>query len=151
LDEFDQMLLDTIDKAFKYSLGEENTKIIFDYLDKKSCSKTEVPQKLPLFSLELRKVMDSEESRIGRARASVQGSALIIEETIVRMLCLRLAKANIKLSQTHLGELTNVAFAELVMKLKEACLAEKRACQSFQTLQATSEVRINGGEISNGE
>ncbi len=145
------MLLDVIDKVFKYSLGEENTKIVFDYLDKKSCSKTEIPQRLPLFSLELRKVMDSEESRIGRSRASVQGSALIIEQTIVRMLCLRLAKANIKLNQIHLGELTNVAFGDLVMKLKEACFAEKRARQNFQVLQATSEVRVNGGEVSNGE
>jgi hypothetical protein len=151
LDEFDQMLLDTIDKAFKFSLGEENAKIIFEYLDKKSCSTTEIPQKLPLFSLELRKVMGSEDGQIGHSREGVQAAASVVEETIVRMLCLRLAKAKVKLSSAHLGEWKNVAFVDLIVKLKEAYLAGKAVPQGLQALQTMSEVSINGGEMSNGE
>jgi hypothetical protein len=128
LDEFDEMLISIVDRVMKCSLGQENASIVLEYLAKKSCSLTEIPQNLSLFSLELRKVLDSEESRVSRSRANIQSSVEIIEETIIRVLCLRVAGAHMKLTAIGLGELRNATFAEYITTLKEGYLA-KRAYQ----------------------
>jgi hypothetical protein len=145
LDEFDQMLVNIVDKVLECSLGKEGAGVVFEYLELRRCFKMEIPQKLPQFSLELRKMFNSEEIRLSCSRAGVFGSALIIEETIIRMLCLTLAKAHVRLTTIHLGELRDVAFADFVSKVKEAYFAEK-ALDGSKVLQATPEVIIKGGE-----
>jgi hypothetical protein len=145
LDEFDEMLICIVDKVVKCSLGQENASIVFEYLAKKSCSLTEIPQNLSLFSLELRKVLDSEESRVRSSRANIQSSVEIIEQTILRMLCLRIARARMKLTGIGLGELCEVTFAEFITKLKEAYLSKKASQENCEELQAAP-VLTNGGE-----
>jgi hypothetical protein len=147
LDEFDEMLISIVDRVMKCSLGQENASIVLEYLAKKSCSLTEIPQNLSLFSLELRKVLDSEESRVSRSRANIQSSVEIIEETIIRMLCLRVAGTHMKLTAIGLGELRNATFAEYITALKEGYLA-KRAyqenCERVPCIQLP--FVTNGGE-----
>jgi hypothetical protein len=125
LDEFDSLLLDIIGEVFRYSLGDGNAKLVFDYLEKKSCPRTVIPQNLGTFSCDLRRVLDSEESRIERSRASVQSSASILEEAIVRVLCRTLARAHITLSHVHLDEVEDLTFEDFIHRLKEAYLAER--------------------------
>ena len=125
MDEFDALLLSIIEEVFRYSLGDGNAKMVFDYLERKSCPRTEIPQKLGTFSYELRRVLDSEESRVERSRASVQSSALILEETIVRMLCTCLGRSEVRLSHVHLDEVENFPFEDFIRRLKEAYLAQR--------------------------
>jgi hypothetical protein len=146
LNEFDEMLIDVVDKVMKCSFGQDNASVIFEYLAKKSCSLTEIPQKLPLFSLELRKVLDSEETRVYRSRANIQSSAELIEETILRLLCLRIARARMKLTGVGLGELGKATFAEYISKLKEAYLAKKASQENFGTFQTVLASATSGGE-----
>jgi hypothetical protein len=148
LDEFDEMLVGTVDRVIKCSLGEENARIVFEYLAKKSCSLMEIPQNLSLFSLELRKVLDSDESRLNRLRANVQGSVEVIEETIIRMLCLQIARTGMKLGGIRLGELCQATFAEYITKFKEAYLANRASQKNHEALGAltASALATNGGE-----
>jgi predicted transcriptional regulator len=135
LDEFDALLIRIIEKVFRYSLGDGNAKMVFDYLEKKSCPITEIPQKLGTFSYELRRMLDSEESRVERSRASVQSSAAILEEIIVRMLCKSLSRAQVKLRHVHLNELKNLTFEEFIHRLKEAYFAEGKDRLMVQSAQ----------------
>jgi hypothetical protein len=148
LDEFDEMLIGIVDRVMKCSLGQENASIIFEYLAKKSCSLREIPQKPSLFSIELGKVLDSEESRVCRSRAGVRSSVDIIEETILRMLCLQIAKAGMKLSRIGLGELREASFAAYIIRLKEAYLAKKASQENYEALRAQTAPAFatNGGE-----
>lgn len=142
------MLLETIEKVFRYSLGDENAKIVFDYLEKKSCSKADIPRKLRLFSTELRKLLSSDENRLDRSYQDAPCSALILEETVVRMLCLSLSRARVKLNSVHLDRLRNVDFPQFVILLKDAYLAQKRGENMTTPLESSNEFVIKGGEAS---
>jgi hypothetical protein len=137
------MLIDIVDKVMRCSLGQENASIIFEYLAKESCSLREIPQKLSLFSVELRKVLGSEESRLSLSRANVQSSGDIIEEAILRMLCLQIAKAGMKLSNVGLGELHEGSLAGYIMRFKEAYLAKKASQENYEALCADSSCILN--------
>jgi hypothetical protein len=146
LDDFDEMLLETIEKVFRYSLGDENAKIVFDYLKKKSCSKEDIPQRLHLFSTELRRLLSSDENRLDRSCQDAPCSASILEETVVRMLCLSLSRARVKLSSIHLDRLRNVDFPQFIILLKEAYLAQKREENMTRPLENGDRFVIRGGE-----
>jgi hypothetical protein len=136
MDKFDVLLLDIIEEVFRYSLGDENAKMVFDYLETKSCPRTEIPRNLGTFSSEMRRMLDSEESRVERSRAGVHSSALILEEAIVRMLCRSLARSHVKLRHVHLNEMKDISFEDFIHRLKEAYFAERRnhlITQSAQT------------------
>ena len=83
LEEFDQLLVVTIVEVLQESLGVRNAQIVLDYLEKKSCQTRELPDKLSVFSVEMRKLLGSE-------RGQLLGSAAILEETIARVLCFKL-------------------------------------------------------------
>jgi hypothetical protein len=145
LDEFDEMLVGIVDRVLKCSLGQENTAMIFEYLSEKSCSMTEIPRNLSLFSMELRNVLESEECRVRHSRANVMSSVDIIEETILRMLCIRIAKTGMKLGGIGLEELHRATFVEYVKRIKEAYLTKKVSQMNIEShtdpLSVTTEVK----------
>ena len=80
LDQFDVLLLKAIDYVLIESVGETNTQIIYDYLEKKACPKSDVYEKLDAFSMELGMLL-------GSGRGQMLGSAGILEKTILKVLC----------------------------------------------------------------
>ncbi len=88
---FDELLLETIDEVLKTAFGEKSTQMIYDYLKMRSCPSYEVPQKLGIFSAELRNIL-YEDNSPARFLASVtpMGRCAIIERTILRILCKKL-------------------------------------------------------------
>jgi hypothetical protein len=79
-EEFEVILLKTIDEVLVDVLGEINKQIIYDYLEKKSCPMLQIYDRLDVFSAELRILL-------GSGRGRILGSAPILEETILRVLC----------------------------------------------------------------
>ena len=104
LEEFDNLLLKTIDETLKYVLGDINAQIIYRYLEKKSCPMLEIPRKLNIFSAELRMLL-------GPGRGQILGSAPILEETIAELLC---HKLGIKFNEER-----PIMFESCIRKLKE--------------------------------
>ncbi|HYB68283.1 MAG TPA: hypothetical protein VEC97_01945 [Candidatus Acidoferrales bacterium] len=79
-EEFEVILLKTIDEVLVDVLGERNKQVIYDYLEKKACRMPQIYDKLDVFSAELRNLL-------GPGRGGILGSAPILEETILRVLC----------------------------------------------------------------
>jgi hypothetical protein len=104
VDEFDKLLLETIDDVLKECLGDSNAQIIYNFLEQRSCTMLEIPQKLGFFSRELRMLLGSGSSQI-------LGSGAILEETILEVLCHRMGVTpNVK---------APVRFADCVRNLKK--------------------------------
>ncbi len=78
-DEFDELLLKTIDQTIRYVLGDRNTLIIYNYLERNSCPTVEIPQRLNLFSAQLRNLL-------GVSRGQILGAPTILEDAIVEAL-----------------------------------------------------------------
>lgn len=83
LDEFDQLLVSTIREVLEESLGKENAQIVFEYLERRSCPLKEIPKKLDVFSVEMRRLL-------GCCEGQFLGSAAILEETIAKVMCFKL-------------------------------------------------------------
>jgi hypothetical protein len=79
MDEFDKLLVKTIDKTFRYVLGDQNALIVYRYLEKVSCPMRETPEKLDLFSAALRDLL-------GTGRGQILGVPAILEDAIVEAL-----------------------------------------------------------------
>lgn len=79
-EEFEVILLKTIDEVLVDVLGERNKQVIYDYVEKKSCPMPQIYDRLDVFSAELRNLL-------GFGRGGILGSAPILEETILRVLC----------------------------------------------------------------
>jgi len=104
LDEFERLLLKTIDETLRYTFGDVTTQAIYDYLEKKSCPISEIPRKLNTFSIELRMIL-------GTGRRQILGSAAILEKTILKKLCLKLG--------IEFNEKGPVVFSDYIKKLRE--------------------------------
>ena len=83
LDQFDALLLKSIDDVLTEVVGEINTQIIYEYLEKKSCPISEICQKLEVFSMELRMLL-------GSGRGQMLGSIRVLEKTVLELLCSRI-------------------------------------------------------------
>lgn len=103
--EFDELLVRMVDKVIRYTLGDINANIIYDYLEKKSCPLQKIPEKLDVFSFELRNVL-------GTGRGQVLCPASILEETIAEEMCLNLGTK---------FEKGPIVFADYIRKLRETC------------------------------
>lgn len=104
MDSFDRLLVQAIDEVIKYSLGEINAKIIYEYLEIRRCALNEIPKNLETFSMEMRNLL-------GSSKGQILGSAPILEKAILKVFCTKLGtKCDIK---------GPVNFAECVKKLKE--------------------------------
>ena len=115
LDTFDELLVKVIDETTRYCLGEVNALILYDYLAKRSCSLEEIPEKLEVFSAELRKLL-------GFGRRQIYGAAPILEETIVQALCLKL--------EVPYKEKGPIVFADYIRKLKNNYSQENKDVSS---------------------
>ena len=110
LDEFDALLLKAIDDVFTEVFGKINTQIIYDYLEKKSCSMSEVCQKPEVFSMELGILL-------GSGRGQILGSASILEKTVLSVLCSRMG---------IVCDLEKTDFSKYVRELEEVCKQRKQ-------------------------
>jgi hypothetical protein len=79
MDEFDRLLVKTIDKTIRYVLGNRNALIVYEYLNKVSCPIRETPKKLDLFSKALRDLL-------GSGRGQILGVPAVLEDAIVEAL-----------------------------------------------------------------
>jgi hypothetical protein len=111
LDKFDELLVKVIDETTKYCLGEVNALILYGYLAKKSCSMEEIPEKLEVFSTELR-------SLLGFGRRQIYGAASILEETIAHALCLKL--------KVPYDEKGPIVFSDYIRMLKNTYCQESK-------------------------
>jgi hypothetical protein len=105
LDEFDELLVKVTDETLRYVLGDTNARIIFDYLEKKSCPLSEIPRNLYIFSTALRDLL-------GGGRRQILGSAPILEKAIAEILCRKLGR---KFDKEEF-----VVLADYIEKLREA-------------------------------
>jgi hypothetical protein len=108
--EFDKLLILTTGEVLRESLGDLNAQIIFEYLEKRSCPMQEIPKKLEVFSMELRRLL-------GWNRGQLLGSAAILEETIARVLCFKLG--------VKFDERLPIAFSNYIGRLREVYCAKK--------------------------
>ena len=117
LEEFDQLLIVTIVEVLQESLGVLNAQIVFDYLAKKSCPIRELPDKLSIFSVEMRKLL-------GWDRGQLLGSAAILEETIAKVLCLKLG--------VEFEEQIPIVLSKFVEKLRGVYYNKKQTVRSIR-------------------
>jgi hypothetical protein len=132
VDEFDRLLLETIDDVLKECLGDTNARIIYNFLEQRSCNMLEIPQKLDVFSRELRMLLGSGSSQI-------LGSGAILEETILEVLCHKIGVTpNVK---------TPVRFVDCVRKLKKLYgFAKKLQKAELEKGQQATQGRISQKE-----
>jgi len=84
-DDFDQVLIESINKTLRYVFGDKATQIIYEHLEKKSCPLFEIPKRPNIFSSELRMILNSEGGQISRStRASMLTP--ILEKAILKEL-----------------------------------------------------------------
>jgi hypothetical protein len=83
VDEFNEKLMQSIDETISYCLGNTNANLIYGCLEKKGCTKQEIPEKLDIF-------VDTLENLVGVGRGQILGGALIMENAILKVLCLKL-------------------------------------------------------------
>jgi hypothetical protein len=103
IQEFDKVLLETMDETLRYVLGDQNTFIIYNYLEENSCPVPEIPRRLNLFTEKLRNLT-------GTSRGQMIGAPTILEDAIVKALS---SKLGLK------PEKGNTTFEERIRRLKE--------------------------------
>jgi hypothetical protein len=101
---FDEFLIEVLDETMRYCLGDRNTEIVYQYLERNGLRKDEIPARLQEFSMELRNIM-------GTDRGQILGYARILEETILEALCIQM---KIKFDNPNFN-----SFAESVKKLEK--------------------------------
>jgi hypothetical protein len=57
--DFDHILLQTIDEIVRYCLGEINAQLIYNHLERKNCPRQEIPKKLDIFTTEFENLIGS--------------------------------------------------------------------------------------------
>jgi hypothetical protein len=83
VNDFDSILVQVIYETVEYCLGEENARIICNYLEERGLPLNKVSSKPELFSEELRKIL-------GFGSRQILCAASILEETILEVLCKKL-------------------------------------------------------------
>jgi hypothetical protein len=83
VNDFDIILVQVTKETIKYCLGEANTTIVCNYLEKRNCPMSEIPIRPEIFSEELRNIL-------GFGRRQTLAAAAILEETILEILCKKL-------------------------------------------------------------
>ena len=78
--EFEEKLLEVFDETLVFCLGDINTRLIYDCLEKVGCPKQEIPEKLDVFVDILGKL-------VGVGRGQILGAATIMENAILKEFC----------------------------------------------------------------
>ena len=84
MDEFDELLLKTIDETLRYTFGDVTTEEIYRYLRRKSCPRYEIPRKPDVFSTELRRVLEFEKGISFHRTVTVLSTVSILERVVVK-------------------------------------------------------------------
>jgi len=77
--DFDKLIVEVVDDVLKYCLGASNASIIYDYLEKRNYSLSEIPKRPEKFSEELRNIL-------GFGSRQILGAPSIIEEEVLEIL-----------------------------------------------------------------
>lgn len=90
--QFEEIVLQTIDKILRSTFGPTTTEIIYMHLKNKSCPKSEIPRKLTIFHSELRNILENQTSnRVGiHNNITILGTTAILEKAITKRLCKKL-------------------------------------------------------------
>jgi len=110
LENFDQLLLNIIDRVIEDVFGKTNSNVIYDHLEKSGCPRHEIPMKPEIFSAEMRSIL-------GHDRGQILGAASILEDAILKALCSGL--------KTEFNPESNASFADHIRSLRESCNGEK--------------------------
>lgn len=102
--------MQAIDETIRYCLGEINTQLIYDYLEKKQCPRSDIPKNLDVFTAEL-------ENLIGPGKGQILGAAKIMEKAIIKVLCAKL--------EINLSENSPSYFPDQIRNLKETYTQQK--------------------------
>ena len=113
-EQFDEMLSAAIDKTLRYVLGDINTDVVYNYMEKMGVSLKGIPANPGEFSTELRKIL-------GSGRGQILGAASILEETVLEILC--------KEVEIDLDIPKPAQFADTVKKLRNAYVEGKSNTQ----------------------
>lgn len=87
---FDELLVETINEVLMFVFGDKSAQNIYNYLQRKSCAKKEIPRKLEVFSTELRNVLNDNRPIGFSNRITRPDKAVTVERTIARILCRKL-------------------------------------------------------------
>jgi hypothetical protein len=120
MDEFDEVLLKTVDKTLRHILGDRNALIIYDYLEKSFCPIHEIPRRLDLFSAKLRDLL-------GTSRGQILGVPSILEDAIVEALSRELGLS---------PEKGPAVLQDRIRRLKERYTSERSQEKRHQNIQA---------------
>ena len=75
----DKIIIEVVDDVLKYCLGELNASIIYDFMKKRNCSLSEIPNRPETFSEMLRNIL-------GFGSRQILGAPSILEEEILEIL-----------------------------------------------------------------
>lgn len=75
----DKLIIEVVDDVLKYCLGELNASIIYDYMEKRNYSLSEIPNRPEKFSEELRNIL-------GFGSRQILCAPSILEEEVLRIL-----------------------------------------------------------------
>lgn len=112
LEEFDKILMKTIDDVLRYSLGDRTVEVFYEYLRRKGFALSNVPQNPDFFFEELRKILEFEDSGMRFRRVSGIGIVSILERAIIEVLCKRFG--------LEFNEKGPIVFSEWVGRVREA-------------------------------
>ena len=112
-DQIDELVLQTIHKTLRSTFGPTTTEIIYEYLKKQSCPRSEIPRKLNVFCLELRNILEIQASKhVGvPEEITVLGTTAIVEKTIAKRLCKKLG--------IEFNEVGPIEFPDYIKKIKK--------------------------------
>lgn len=132
LEEFNEILVKTIDETLRYSLGDRTVEIFYEYLRRKGFNLSDIPRDPDFFFGELRAVLEFEDSGMRFRRVSGIGIVSILERTIIEVLCKRFG--------LEFNEKGPIVFSEWVEKVREA-YATKVAKSRLGFSSAETEVK----------
>ena len=112
-DQFDELVLQTIHKTLRSTFGPTTTEMIYEYLKKESCPRSEIPRKLNVFCLGLRNILEAQTSnRTGIYKdIAVLGATTIVEKAITKRLCKKLG--------IEFNEVGPIEFPDYIKKIKK--------------------------------
>ncbi len=118
LEEFNEILVETVDETLRYLLGDRTVEIFYEYLRRKGFTMSDIPHDPDFFFDELRAVLEFEDSGMRFRRVSGIGIVSILERTIIEILCKKFG--------LEFNEKGPIIFSEWVEKIRDAYLKRSK-------------------------